>query len=161
MACDGDDKTIDEPGATLTTNDQAMVVSSAVATSFAANSGTRDGNSSWTFTTGTGDSGSAQNNQSSIKLIAQTSANANIYLGDTDSDTKGGMKYKNNGDSLQLVANSNAVLELDSSKIVDFKIVAATDSGSDYQYANKALEIKVAGTQYFLQLYEESGGGMP
>ena len=159
MACDGDDKTIDEPGATLTTNGQAMTVSSAVATSFAVDGGNRDGNSSWTFTTGTGDSGSAQNNQSSIKLIAQTSANANIYLGDTDSDTKGGMKYKNSGDSLQLVANGNAVLELDSSKVVEFKIAEVADSGSAYNYDSKVLTIKVNGTEYFLPLYAEAGGG--
>ena len=166
MACNGDDKTIDEPGATLTTNGQAMTVSSAVQTSFAVDCGSRDGNGIWTFTTGTGDSGSAQNNQGMVKVIAQTSANASLFLGDTASDTKGGLKYKNNGDSMQLIANGNAVLELDSGKVVDFKISAASKSGqgtatSDFMSSveitpNRWLEIKIAGVQYFLPAFAAS-----
>jgi hypothetical protein len=163
MACDGDDKTIDEPTATLTTNDQAMTVSSPVQTSFAVDCGSRDGNGIWTFTTGTGDSGSAQNNQGAIKIIAQTSANSSLFLGDTASDTKGGLKYKNNGDSMQLLANGNAVLELDSSKVVEFKIGAASKTGSGTAASDfmsqveitpsKWLEVKIDGVQYFLPAF--------
>jgi len=166
MACNGDDKTIDEPGATLTTNGQAMTVSSAVQTSFAVDCGNRDGNGIWTFTTGTGDSGSAQNNQGMVKIIAQTSANASLFLGDTASDTKGGLKYKNNGDSMQLIANGNAVLELDSSKVVEFKIAAASKTGqgtadSDFMSQveitpNRWLEVKIDGVQYFLPAFAAS-----
>ena len=159
MACDGDDKTIDEPNALLTTNGQGMTVSAALATPFQVDSGARDGNSTFKFTTG---SGSGTNNQSSIQVIAQTAANANLYLGDTSSATRGGLKYKNNGDSMELVAAGAAVLELDSDKVVEFKIAEVVDSGSDYQYDNKVLTIKVDGTEYFLPLYvEASGGGMP
>jgi len=50
-------------------------------------------------------------------------------------------------------------LKIRHDKILDFKLAAATDSGSDYAYANKVLEIKVAGSQYFLPLYETAGGG--
>ena len=126
MACDGDDKTIDEPNATLTTGGQGMTVSSAAATPFEANSSTRDGNSTFKFITGSGDSGSAQNNQSSVQVIAQTSANANLYLGDTVSATRGGLTYKNNGDSMQLKAAGAVVLELDSGKVVEFKIAGGS-----------------------------------
>ena len=157
MACNGDDKTIDEPGATLTTNGQGMTVSAAVATPFQVDSSTRDGNSTFKFTTG---SGSGTNNQASMQVIAQTAANANLYLGDTDSATRGGLTYKNNGDSMQLKAAGAAVLELDSNKVVEFKIAEETDSGSDYQYDSKVLKIKVNGTDYYLPLYVEAGGGM-
>ena len=156
MACDGDDKTIDEPNALLTTNGQGMTVSAALATPFQVDSGARDGNSTFKFTTG---SGSGTNNQSSIQVIAQTAANANLYLGDTSSATRGGLKYKNNGDSMELVAAGAAVLELDSAKVVEFKIAEVADSGSDYAYDSKVLKIKVNGTDYFLQLYAEAGGG--
>jgi hypothetical protein len=56
------------------------------------------------------------------------------------------------------------VLELDSDKVVEFKIAEIADSGSDYNYDSKVLKIKVNGTEYFLQLYAEAGGnggGMP
>ena len=157
MACDGDDKTIDEPNALLTTNGQGMTVSAALATPFQVDSGARDGNSTFKFTTG---SGSGTNNQASILVIAQTSANANLYLGDTDSSTRGGLKYKNNGDSLVLVAAGADVMALDSNKVVEFKIAEETDSGSDYAYDSKVLKIKVNGTDYYLPLYAEAGGGM-
>jgi len=157
MACDGDDKTIDEPTALLTTNGQGMTVSAALATPFQVDSSTRDGNSTFKFTTG---SGAGTNNQASLQVIAQTAANANLNLGDTASATKGGLKYKNSGDSMQLIAAGNAVLELDSAKVVEFKIAEDDDaSGTDYSYASKALKIKVNGTDYWLQLYEEAGGG--
>ena len=156
MACDGDDKTIDEPNALLTTNGQGMTVSAALATPFQVDSGARDGNSTFKFTTG---SGSGTNNQASIQVIAQTAANANLYLGDTASATRGGLTYKNNGDSLQLKAAGAVVLELDSDKVVEFKIAEETDSGSDYSYASKVLKIKVNGTDYYLPLYAEAGGG--
>jgi hypothetical protein len=157
MACDGDDKTIDEPTALLTTNGQGMTVSASLATPFQVDSSTRDGNSTFKFTTG---SGAGTNNQASIQLIAQTAANANLYLGDTASATKGGLKYKNSGDSMQLIASGAAVLELDSAKVVEFKIAEDDDSsGSGYIGAYKMLKIKVNGTEYWLQLYEESGGG--
>jgi len=157
MACDGDDKTIDEPTALLTTNGQGMTVSAALATPFQVDSGARDGNSTFKFTTG---SAAGTNNQASIQVIAQTAANANLYLGDTSSATRGGLKYKNNGDSMELVAAGAAVLELDSDKVVEFKIAEEDDaSGTDYSYASKALKIKVNGTDYWLQLYEEAGGG--
>ena len=165
MACNGDDKTIDEPGATLTTNDQAMTVSSPVQTSFAVDCGNRDGNGIWTFTTGTGDSGSAQDNQGVVKVIAQTSANASLFLGDTASDTKGGLKYKNNGDSMQLLANGNAVLELDSSKVVEFKIAAASktpsgtgsfDGMSVEITPSKWLQVKIDGVVYWLPAFLSS-----
>ena len=156
MACDGDDKTIDEPNALLTTNGQGMTVSAALATPFQVDSSTRDGNSTFKFTTG---SGSGTNNQASMQIIAQTAANANLYLGDTDSATRGGLTYKNNGDSMQLKAAGAAVLELDSAKVVEFKIAEVADSGSDYQYDSKVLTIKVNGTEYFLPLYAEAGGG--
>ena len=143
MACDGDDKTIDEPNATLTTNGQGMTVSSAAATPFQANSSTRDGNSTFKFTTGSGDSGSAQNNQSSVQVIAQTSANANLYLGDTDSATRGGLKYKNNGDSMQLVAAGAAVLELDSGKVVEFKIAGGSKT---VNLLNDAMDTSMSGS---------------
>lgn len=156
MACDGDDKTIDEPNALLTTNGQGMTVSAALATPFQVDSSTRDGNSTFKFTTG---SGSGTNNQASILVIAQTSANANLYLGDTDSSTRGGLKYKNNGDSLVLVAAGADVMALDSDKVVEFKIAEETDSGSDYAYDSKVLKIKVNGTDYYLPLYAEAGGG--
>ena len=142
MACDGDDKTIDAPNATLTTNGQGMTVSSAVATPFEVNSSTRDGNSTFKFVTCSGDSGSAQNNQSSIQIVAQTSANANLYLGDTDVATRGGLTYKNNGDSLQLKAAGAAVLELDSSKVVEFKI--AGDSKT-VNLQNNAMDDTMSG----------------
>ena len=51
------------------------------------------------------------------------------------------------------------VLKIRHDKILDFKLAAETDSGTDYQYASKVLEVKVAGSQYFLPLYEETGGG--
>ena len=143
MACDGDDKTIDEPNATLTTNGQGMTVSSAASTPFQANSSTRDGNSTFKFTTGSGDSGSAQNNQSSVQVIAQTSANANLYLGDTDSPTRGGLKYKNNGDSMQLVAAGAAVLELDSGKVVEFKIAGGSKT---VNLLNDAMDTSMSGS---------------
>jgi len=162
MACDGDDKTIDEPTALLTTNGQGMTVSAALATPFQVDSSTRDGNSTFKFTTG---SGSGTNNQASLQVIAQTAANANLYLGDTDSATRGGLKYKNNGDSMEVVAAGAAVLELDSAKVVEFKIAEIADSGSEYQYDSKVLKIKVNGTEYFLYLYVEAsgmgGGGAP
>ena len=157
MACSGLDKTIDEPNALLTTNGQGMTVSAALATPFQVDSGARDGNSTFKFTTG---SGSGTNNQASILVIAQTSANANLYLGDTDSSTRGGLKYKNNGDSLVLVAAGADVMALDSNKVVEFKIAEETDSGSDYAYDSKVLKIKVNGTDYYLPLYAEAGGGM-
>ena len=156
MACDGDDKTIDEPTALLTTNGQGMTVSAALATPFQVDSGARDGNSTFKFTTG---SAAGTNNQASIQVIAQTAANANLYLGDTSSATRGGLKYKNNGDSMELVAAGAAVLELDSAKVVEFKIAEVADSGSDYAYDSKVLKIKVNGTDYFLHLYVEAGGG--
>ena len=156
MACDGDDKTIDEPTALLTTNGQGMTVSAALATPFQVDNSTRDGNATFKFTTG---SASGTNNQASLQVIAQTAANANLNLGDTASATKGGLKYKNSGDSMQLIAAGNAVLELDSAKVVEFKIAEDDDaSGTDYSYASKALKIKVNGTDYWLQLYEEGGG---
>ena len=156
MACDGDDKTIDEPTALLTTNGQGMTVSAALATPFQVDSGARDGNSTFKFTTG---SAAGTNNQASIQVIAQTAANANLYLGDTSSATRGGLKYKNNGDSMELVAAGAAVLELDSDKVVEFKIAEVADSGSSYSYDSKVLKIKVNGTDYFLHLYVEAGGG--
>jgi len=155
MACDGDDKTIDEPTALLTTNGQGMTVSASLATPFQVDSSTRDGNSTFKFTTG---SGSGTNNQASLQVIAQTAANANLNLGDTASATRGGLKYKNSGDSMQLIAAGNAVLELDSAKVVEFKIAEVADSGSDYSYDSKVLKIKVNGTDYFLPLYAEAGG---
>jgi hypothetical protein len=134
-----------------------MTVSAALATPFQVDSSTRDGNSTFKFTTG---SGSGTNNQASLQVIAQTAANANVYLGDTASATKGGLKYKNDGDSMELVAAGAAVLELDSAKVVEFKIAEDDDgSGSGYQYAMKMLKIKVNGTDYWLELYDESGGG--
>ena len=157
MACSGPDKTIDEPNALLTTNGQGMTVSAALAIPFQVDSGARDGNSTFKFTTG---SGSGTNNQASVQIIAQTAANANLYLGDTDSATRGGLTYKNNGDSMQLKAAGAAVLELDSAKVVEFKIAEVADSGSDYQYDSKVLKIKVNGTDYYLPLYAEAGGGM-
>jgi hypothetical protein len=49
---------------------------------------------------------------------------------------------------------------IDGNKIVEFKIAEDDDSsGSDYQYDNKVLKIKVNGTEYFLYLYVEAGGG--
>ena len=156
MACSGPDKTIDEPNALLTTNGQGMTVSAALAIPFQVDSGARDGNSTFKFTTG---SGSGTNNQASVQIIAQTAANANLYLGDTDSATRGGLTYKNNGDSMQLKAAGAAVLELDSAKVVEFKIAEVADSGSDYQYDSKVLKIKVNGTDYYLPLYAEAGGG--
>ena len=156
MACSGPDKTIDEPNALLTTNGQGMTVSAALATPFQVDSGARDGNSTFKFTTG---SGSGTNNQASIQVIAQTAANANLYLGDTDAAARGGLTYKNNGDSLQLKAAGAAVLELDSAKVVEFKIAEVADSGSDYAYDSKVLKIKVNGTDYYLPLYAEAGGG--
>ena len=157
MACSGPDKTIDEPNALLTTNGQGMTVSAALAIPFQVDSGARDGNSTFKFTTG---SGSGTNNQASVQIIAQTAANANLYLGDTDSATRGGLTYKNNGDSMQLKAAGAAVLELDSAKVVEFKIAEVADSGSDYAYDSKVLKIKVNGTDYYLPLYAEAGGGM-
>ena len=133
-----------------------MTVSAALATPFQVDSGARDGNSTFKFTTG---SGSGPNNQASIQVIAQTAANANLYFGDTDSGTQGGLKYKNNGAALVLRSNGADVLELDSAKVVEFKIAEVADSGSDYQYDSKVLKIKVNGTDYFLPLYVESGGG--
>ncbi len=157
MACDGDDKTIDEPTALLTTNGQGMTVSAALATPFQVDNSTRDGNATFKFTTG---SAAGTDNQASLQVIAQTAANANLNLGDTASATKGGLKYKNSGDSMQLIAAGAAVLELDSDKVVEFKIAEEDDaSGTDYSYASKALKIKVNGTDYWLQLYEEAGGG--
>jgi hypothetical protein len=170
MAANGTSKTIDEPGATLTTNGQAMTVSSPTGTSFAVDGGNRDGNSAWTFTTGTGDSGSAQNNQASIKVTAQTSANANLYLGDTDVDglERGGLRYKNNGDSLQIRANNQAVLECDSSKVVDFKIAGGAktvtlenDAMDQYMMgsatvtvnATEWLQIKVNGNTRYIPVW--------
>jgi hypothetical protein len=51
-------------------------------------------------------------------------------------------------------------LVIDGNKIVNFKIAAHADSGMTLQEAqtmgaNLYLEIKVAGTQYYLPLYEE------
>ncbi len=165
MACNGDDKTIDEPGATLTTNGQGMTVSAAVATPFQVDSSTRDGNSTFKFTTG---SGAGTNNQASMQIIAQTAANANLYLGDTDSATKGGLKYKNNGDSMQLIANGSAVMELDSGKVVEFKIAGAsktvtlandamdsgmTGSATVTVNATEWLEIKVNGNTRYIPVW--------
>jgi hypothetical protein len=59
------------------------------------------------------------------------------------------------------VNNSAEALVIDGNKVVDFKKAAATDGGSEYAYASKVLEIKVAGSQYFLPLYEAAGGGGP
>ena len=60
---------------------------------------------------------------------------------------------------MELLAAGAAVLALDSAKVVEFKIAEDDDSsGSDYTYAMKALKIKVNGTDYWLQLYEEGGG---
>ena len=61
---------------------------------------------------------------------------------------------------MQLKAAGAAVLELDSAKVVEFKIAEVADSGSDYQYDSKVLKIKVNGTDYYLPLYAEAGGGM-
>ena len=143
MACSGPDKTIDEPNATLTTGGQGMTVSSAAATPFEANSSTRDGNSTFKFTTGSGDSGSAQNNQASVNIIAQTSANANLNLGDTASATRGGLKYKNSGDTMQLITAGAAVLELDSSKVVEFKIAGGSKTVT---LLNDAMDSSMMGT---------------
>lgn len=59
-----------------------------------------------------------------------------------------------------LVAAGADVMALDSNKVVEFKIAEETDSGSDYAYDSKVLKIKVNGTDYYLPLYAEAGGGM-
>jgi len=156
MAAHGDDKTIDEPNTLLTTGGEAMLVSSANTTSFAVDGADGDGNCAWTFTAGTG--GAGNNNQASIKVIAESSANANIYLGDATLPTIGGIKYKNSNDSMQLVTNNAIAVAIDSDKIVDFKSGVIDNSAENYNAGTNVLKIKVGGTDYWLALLEEGGG---
>ena len=63
------------------------------------------------------------------------------------------------GSSGSSVNNWAEALKIRHDKVVDFKIAEVADSGSDYAYDSKVLKIKVNGTDYFLQLYAETGGG--
>ena len=124
MAANGTSKTIDVPGTTLTTNDQPMTVSADAATPFIVDNSDRDGNMSVKFQVG---SDAGTNNQASLYVTAQSAANCSLYLGDNDSGTtKGGLKYKNNGDTMDIRAGGVAVMNIDGNKIVDFKKAGAS-----------------------------------
>jgi len=106
------------------------------------------------------DGNQATTNEAQLRLVGGNAGQSRIYFGDTDSATAaGGIQYKHSDNSMRLTTNNAVAVAIESDKTVDFKISAATDSGSDYNYDSKVLPIKVGGTQYYLPLYVAAGGG--
>lgn len=130
--------------------------------------GTTDGNKTVVFEAGsTGVSDT--NNQSILKVIAGTAANAQIQMGHgtASSTLKGAIKYKSD-DSMVLRTNSADALAIDSSKVVDFKIAGGSKtvnlsndalaqdmmSGATVNLnATEWLQIKVAGSTRYIPVW--------
>jgi hypothetical protein len=125
--------------------------------------GTTDGNKIMIFEAGSTGGGDTDN-QAILKIVAGTTANAQIQMGHgtASSTLNGGLKYKSN-DTIVLRANNADVLEIDSSKVVNFKIGEHADAmgtlagAVNGSFQNIYLEVKVGGSQYYLRLYEEGG----
>jgi hypothetical protein len=116
MAANGTSKTIDVPGTALTTNGQAMTVSSTESTPFIANGGAGTVNCTFVFAAGTGDT----NNNAIMKLTSGTVASSYLYMGDTDTANIGYIRYKQNGDEMIFHVNSADALTIDSSQVATF-----------------------------------------
>jgi cytoskeletal protein CcmA (bactofilin family) len=166
MAGHGDDKKIDEPNTTLTTNGEAMTVSASAAVPFQVNASDRDGNSSFEFIGGTG----ATNHHAILKVIGNTGASSYLYLGDPDDQDIGHIRYKNNGNSMIFHVNGSNAITIASSLIAEFHggFNVGSDASGDILYHNgtKYVRLPKGSDSQVLTLMSgipswQDSGGMP